>query len=707
MKNTYLRHEYTWSGRCISGNRLGWGIVASSAPKEKQNLRELEKMAAAAMPDRRGVSVEELAYSPVTGFVKMVTFPAKAGEDNRENKLVEIYQPEKKTMEPGIYLAPAQGWQTDGEKSDLSKIQLEEISELPEKILTEFGLYDRLPEFLRVVFLCLSQYPGGIIIEASSWKEKDFCQNARRLMYALHSLLPRELRKKAGYRAPVKELPGGIPFCFAGEALGKDYFSLETFEGILKKSQPDVLENYFYEYLAEYYVKNHDLYDEFMGIVSKYLEEKKAKGLEMQKVQWLFYGFARKHGKESLSKEYLFGQLPQLFYWSIKEEVFQEITEEIRWYIHSLSWSEEETLCYMDLLLDGMTKSTKEIIGGELDWLLQKEFERNAGEAVRRLEIIRVKNNDMYTWLLSRGYDRKGSYSEAFFVKSMETFASMEEYLFGLQIKNVPDDMKDQVIRDGIRLLNKELFCLENYQSFDRIMNRLERKRQWVVILRDFVSQLEERAELFEDDQLNTACYVESLLKRYDKRSQKGILHREKLRRRRKAEQEPEEEEMEKGSEEYQKKEKQREIESGAEEMDAEYAEAWEAGGGSFTDFLMTVAPQGFLTGCIMYLSNYSIMIGHWKIAVGMAGMWVLLMLNFISLLCNKKEKYSLWKCIGACVVAGFVIEIAASMLLSQKIRLYYFIFLGIAAVLIQTGNIIRKKGGMRSEAESGEDFEQ
>jgi hypothetical protein len=133
-------------------------------------------------------------------------------------------------------------------------------------------------------------------------------------------------------------------------------------------------------------------------------------------------------------------------------------------------------------------------------------------------------------------------------------------------------------------------------------------------------------------------------------------------------------------------------------EIDAEYEETWEHGGGSFIDFLMTASPQGFLTGCIMYLSNYALMIGHWKISIGMAGMWVLLMLNYVYLLQNKPEKYSLWKSIGVCIVEGFLIEIVAALFRAQKMRLYYFIVLGIVAVLLQVGNIIRKKSGDRRQ---------
>ena len=74
---------------------------------------------------------------------------------------------------------------------------------------------------------------------------------------------------------------------------------------------------------------------------------------------------------------------------------------------------------------------------------------------------------------------------------------------------------------------------------------------------------------------------------------------------------------------------------------------------GPMIPFLFIGFPQGFLTGCIMYLSHYSLMIGHWKIALGMAGMWVLLMLNYEGVILQRKERYPLWKVIGLCLVEG------------------------------------------------------
>ena len=54
MKTEYLIHEYMWSNHCISGNKLGWGITASSMPEDRAYLRELEKLAQAAVIDKTG-----------------------------------------------------------------------------------------------------------------------------------------------------------------------------------------------------------------------------------------------------------------------------------------------------------------------------------------------------------------------------------------------------------------------------------------------------------------------------------------------------------------------------------------------------------------------------------------------------------------------------------------------------------------------------
>ena len=107
-------------------------------------------------------------------------------------------------------------------------------------------------------------------------------------------------------------------------------------------------------------------------------------------------------------------------------------------------------------------------------------------------------------------------------------------------------------------------------------------------------------------------------------------------------------------------------------------------------DFLMTVLPTGFLTGCVMFLSHYSLMIGHWKIAVGMAGMWIILMLNFACLFKRSQQKRPLWMGIGLCLLVGELIELAAYYFVIQRYRLLFFIVLGAIAVIISVISIIR-----------------
>ena len=123
-----------------------------------------------------------------------------------------------------------------------------------------------------------------------------------------------------------------------------------------------------------------------------------------------------------------------------------------------------------------------------------------------------------------------------------------------------------------------------------------------------------------------------------------------------------------------------------AEEIDAD-AEEKE---GPAIPFLLLGFPQGFLTGCILYMTHYSLMIGHWKIAVGMAGMWIILMLNYEGMILQRQGHYPLWKVIGLCLVEGWIIEAAGWFFRSQKVRLYYFIVLGIVTVIIQVVNLLR-----------------
>ena len=141
-------------------------------------------------------------------------------------------------------------------------------------------------------------------------------------------------------------------------------------------------------------------------------------------------------------------------------------------------------------------------------------------------------------------------------------------------------------------------------------------------------------------------------------------------------------------------------VEEQEEATDESAEENMEEKEGPAIPFLLRGFPQGFLTGCILYMTHYSLMIGHWKIAVGMAGMWILLMLNYEGMILQRQGHYPIWQVIGLCLVEGWIIEVAGWFFRSQKVRLYYFIVLGIITVIIQVVNLLhisreRKKRGL------------
>lgn len=189
MTSEYLRHEYTWSNHCITGNVLGWGMTASSCPKDRDMLRELEKTASAAEPERaKGIPVEELSFVPLCGFVKMTVIPWDSGEDNRKNKKVFLYQPKETSASPGVYMAPRGFWEDQPQDGCLPAVKIEERTERPEDIFIKMHVYDRLPDLLRAVFWCLFEKKQGLNFAAPSWKQEEFAENAGVLMYAIHSL---------------------------------------------------------------------------------------------------------------------------------------------------------------------------------------------------------------------------------------------------------------------------------------------------------------------------------------------------------------------------------------------------------------------------------------------------------------------------------------------------------------------------------------
>ena len=516
MKIEYLIHEYTWSNHCISGNKLGWGITASSMPEDRAYLRELEKLAQAAVVDKTGaVEVEELVYSSVCGFVKMSSIPCESGEDKRQNKRVRMYQPKAPESNPAAYLAPGQEWSEGESVGFLPPLSLEETEFHIQDILQEMNLEERLPEFMQVVFWCLSGHSEGLNIVAPNWKEEEFAAKSKKLMYVINSFLPQSIRERAGYVSFTREAIPSVSFYFSQEICGARYFLLDGENDW--QSNWNEMDTYFYtEFTAACKGKN-ALYKTFEKEAEKYLKSIRSTGNVLKKIEWIFYDVSRKQGGSSLSRQYLIENIPELFYWVGKDKALEFVAEDILKEVQESDFSQIERQRYVDSLLRGITGRSKERVIAELDRILSEVFEKDSVEFATLLSFIREKNRDIYTCLLCAEFSGRGrsDYRQSMFRLNTRDMESLYKYVKDFNEESMPGERKDDILRTGIGLLNEEIFDKKRYELFDKIAIHLNRKEQWILILEDFVKQLREHAHLFNKKQMDTACYIEQMLGAY------------------------------------------------------------------------------------------------------------------------------------------------------------------------------------------------
>ena len=516
MKIEYLIHEYTWSNHCISGNKLGWGITASSMPEDRAYLRELEKLAQAAVVDKTGaVEVEELVYSSVCGFVKMSSIPCESGEDKRQNKRVRMYQPKAPESNPAAYLAPGQEWSEGESVGFLPPLSLEETEFHIQDILQEMNLEERLPEFMQVVFWCLSGHSEGLNIVAPNWKEEEFAEKSKKLMYVIHSFLPQSIRERAGYVSFTREAIPSVSFYFSQEICGARYFLLDGENDW--QSNWNEMDTYFYTEFAAACKEKNALYKTFEKEAEKYLKSIRSTGNVLKKIEWIFYDVSRKQGGSSLSRQYLIENIPELFYWVGKDKALEFVAEDILKEVQESDFSQIERQRYVDSLLRGITGRSKERVMAELDRILSQVFEKDSVEFATLLSFIREKNRDIYTCLLCAEFSGRGrsDYRQSMFRLNTRDMESLYKYVKDFNEESMPGERKDDILRTGIGLLNEEIFDKKRYELFDKIAIHLNRKEQWILILEDFVKQLREHAHLFNKKQKDTACYIEQMLGAY------------------------------------------------------------------------------------------------------------------------------------------------------------------------------------------------
>lgn len=516
MKIEYLIHEYTWSNHCISGNKLGWGITASSVPEDRSYLRELEKLAQAAVVDRTGnIEVEELVYSSVCGFVKMSSIPCEAGEDKRQNKRVRMYQPKAPETNPATYLAPGKEW-TEGESVGyLPPLLMEETEFCIQDILQEMELEERLPEFIQAVFWCLSGKSEGLNIVVPKWREEEFAHKTRKLMYVIHSFLPQSVRERAGYVSFTREAIPSVSFYFSKEACGTHTFVLSQDNGW--EGNWDELDTYFYTGFADARQKKKTVCEVFEKEALNYLKNARRTGNILKKLEWIFYDILRKQSGAALSREYLIENIPELLYWVAKDKALSFVAEDILKEVQGFDFSQAERQSYVESLLRGITGRSREQIIAELDRVLSEIFEKDKAEFASLLAFIRDKNKDVYTSLLCGTFavSSDSDYRKSMFRLNARDMESLYKYIQDFNEQSIPAEKKDDILRTGINLLNEKLFDKKRYGLFDKIAISLNRKEQWIMILEDFVRQLREHAHLFDKKQLDAACYIEQLLGAY------------------------------------------------------------------------------------------------------------------------------------------------------------------------------------------------
>lgn len=516
MKIEYLIHEYTWSNHCISGNKLGWGITASSMPEDRAYLRELEKLAQAAVVDKSGaVEVEELVYSSVCGFVKMSSIPCESGEDKRQNKRVRMYQPKAPESNPAAYLAPGKEWSEGESVGFLPTLQLEETEFHIQDILQEMNLEKRLPEFMQVVFWCLSGHSEGLNIVAPNWKEEEFAEKSKKLMYVIHSFLPQSIRERAGYVSFTREAIPSVSFYFSQEICGTKYFLLDGENDW--QSNWNEMDTYFYTEFAAACMEKNIQYKTFEKEVAKYLKSVRSTGNVLKKIEWIFYDISRKQDGSPLSKEYLIENIPELLYWVGKDKALEFVAEDILKEVREDEFSQTERQRYVDSLLRGITGRSKEQIMAEIDRILSEVFEKDSVEFATLLSFIREKNREVYTCLLCTEISGSGQseYRQSMFRLNARDMESLYKYVKDFNEESIPGERKDDILRTGIGLLNEKIFDKKRFELFDKIAIHLNRKEQWILILEDFVRQLREHSHLFNKKQMDTACYIEQMLGAY------------------------------------------------------------------------------------------------------------------------------------------------------------------------------------------------
>lgn len=663
-------HEYTWSDQGIGGSPVGWGIKASSRTGDRDLLNRLEKLAASACVDSRGrVPVEELMYEGSLGFVKMVSEPARPGKDHRKNVRVRLYHCLDKECGPEVYLAPHSQWPHSLGKG-LAPLEVKPLGFGREELLGRYQLQGRsLADFLDLVFSCIGQNKAGCFA-VRGWEEDQYGIRGAELMLAVHLLLPRKARQYAGYLSFSRTGRDNVPFYFrpAGktdEGLERAFFLPGSREGGEGRTAPagagrsftsgegdwDSPWRYMCFHLAELLDHHEDeAYDRFISLVDEKMTDDRMESSAdfMAALPWIFYEYFCKEGGDRLPDEILIHAVPQLCYWKAGGLIDASLLQFVMGQVRGLRLSLVELRGYFKDLTGGMTSRTREDMLPEMTRVMDMIKALDPGAGQQELKELQKGHKEIYRALTDPAGEEQSS-------------ASVEDHPWidrlgslALERPGRPDlaasERKDQSQTGPAgRPLDEDRRGREDLgsgkeKSFEKTG----------------VSEMDERKE-----------------EAGAGRTMAETGKEEQMTGRTDPEERPA---MEKAGKGASLVAVTRSLSKEETDQEAEH----------YLTFLLGSLPQGFLTACMMFLSLYSIKIGHWKIALGMAGVWTILMANYQRELLEKNQTFPVWMVLGLNLVEGFVVSQAAWLLPSQKIRLFFFLFMGIMTLLSQLITIFR-----------------
>ena len=628
---TYMRHTYTWSDHSITGEKLGWGITASSTPDDSRLLRELEKLASTAIPDYKSrIPVEMLLYSPICGYVKMTAMARRGDNAGRKNKMVRLFQMTGSPVTPAAYLAPGDSWDPPRKGNELAPMNLEVPIWERSVCVEEIGGPDVIREIMALAYRTVTGDIRQLNLLAPDWGQEEFAYRSRYIMYLIHEMLPENLRKKAGYISFARERVRRIPFVFSRRPLGENVFTIGgpdrmspmVRESVISLQEDQALLDAFFTGLSHDYLENPESFDHFLKAAA-FLDGKSGSRSQLVRLAYLYLG-QPEHEELIPPLSLIQEDIPDLLYWAASDEKYSDLAAGILDVLHREIPDKSQAVLYIRTLAAGCTKRNMEQTASELRWLIH-ETGRSSREIESLYRELEKESEVLYDRLTGSkgGKSPKGGHAD-------KNYANKDHADKNHTNRNQSN--KNQSNKDSANI------AFENKDSANdkKAGKEAGRGRKKMKSGRETGPDPETR--ILEEV---TAAATEPI------KDRKNAFRTAEVRT----------------------------VEDGVEE--------------SLT-FLITGIVQGFVTGCMLYLARYTMKLGRWKIALGLLGIWIPIMVNYWYILRQKGEWRPLWKIWGLCLVEGFVIEAAAWFFPTQKMRLTFFVILGVLVLLVQLLGILR-----------------